>query len=124
MWGLFTQFNLKVYIYAIIKLLTKIMLKTKLSIILLIFFFLIGCQTVKKKTDEILDKENKKLSEFIGKSSIELNKSLGEPDENFKNESGNFVFVYKNKKYGILCERSFEINSQSIVIGFVSKGCF
>ncbi len=100
------------------------MLKTKLSIILLIFFFLIGCQTVKKKTDEIVDKENKKLSEFIGRSSTELNKSLGEPDENFKNESGNFVFVYKIKKYGILCERSFEINSQSIVIGFVSKGCF
>ena len=124
MWRLFTQFNLKVYIYAIIKLLTKIMLKTKLLIILLTFFFLISCQTVKKKTDEIVDKENKKLSEFIGKLSIELNKSLGEPDENFKNESGNFVFVYKNKKYGILCERSFEINSQSIVIGFVSKGCF
>ena len=100
------------------------MIKFKLLVILLTFFFIIGCQTVKKKTDEIVDKENKKLSEFIGKLSIELNKSLGEPDENFKNESGNFVFVYKNKKYGILCERSFEINSQSIVIGFVSKGCF
>ena len=28
------------------------------------------------------------------------------------------------KKYGISCKRSFEVNSNSIVIGFVSKGCF
>ena len=49
---------------------------------------------------------------------------LGKPDEDYKNENGNFEFVYKNKKYGILCERKFEINPSSVVIGFVSKGCF
>ena len=33
-------------------------------------------------------------------------------------------FVYNTKKYGIPCERRFEIDSNSIVIGFVSNGCF
>ena len=53
-----------------------------------------------------------------------LSKNLGEPDESFKNEIGNFIFIYNTKKYGISCKRSFEVNSNSIVIGFVSKGCF
>ena len=50
--------------------------------------------------------------------------NLGKPDEDFKNEKGNLQFVYNTKKYGIPCERRFEINSSSIVIGFVSNGCF
>ena len=41
-----------------------------------------------------------------------------------KNEEGNLELVYKTNKYGITCERRFEINSDSIIIGFVSKGCF
>ena len=83
-----------------------------------------GCQTIKQKTDEIVEKENQKLGKFIGKSSNELQIDLGKPDEDFKNEKGNLVFVYNTKKYGILCERRFEIDSNSIVIGFVSNGCF
>ena len=82
-----------------------------------------GCQTVKNKTDAIIDKENKKLSEYIGKSSNELRLDLGKPDEDYKNEKGNFELVYKTKKYGIPCERRFEINTDSVVIGFISKGC-
>ena len=31
---------------------------------------------------------------------------------------------YTTKMYGIPCDRRFEINSNSIVIGFVSNGCF
>ena len=83
-----------------------------------------GCQTIKKKTDNIVKKENKELSKFIGKTSDELQISLGKPDEDFKNEKGNLEFVYNTKKYGILCERRFEIDSNAIVIGFVSNGCF
>ena len=49
---------------------------------------------------------------------------LGDPSEDFKNEKGNSVLVYNTKKYGIPCERRFELNSNSIVIGFVSNGCF
>ena len=92
--------------------------------LILLLFLLSGCQTVKNKTDEIVEKENKKLSKYIGKSSNELRLNLGEPDEDYKNEKGNLEFVYKTKKYGISCERRFELNPNSVVIGFVSNGCF
>ena len=99
----------------------------KLKFIFISLFFLSlfsGCQTIKDKTDKIVEKENTKLSQFIGKSSSNLQIELGKPDEDFKNENGNLQFVYNTKKYGILCERRFEIDSNSIVIGFVSNGCF
>ena len=83
-----------------------------------------GCQAVKEKTDKIVEKENEKLSEFIGKSASKLQMELGKPDEDFKNAKGNFEFVYNTKKYLIPCERRFEINSKNIVVGFVSNGCF
>jgi len=83
-----------------------------------------GCETIKKKSDEIVEKENAKLSQYIGKTSTELQMDLGKPDEDFRNEKGNFELLYKTKKYGIPCERKFEIDSKSIVIGFVSNGCF
>jgi len=83
-----------------------------------------ACQTIKEKTDSIVEKENLELSKFIGKSSNELQKGLGEPDEDYRNEKGNLIFVFNSKKYGIPCERRFEIDSDLIVIGFVSNGCF
>tara|TARA_B100001094_G_C17843947_1_gene629321 strand:+ start:250 stop:555 length:306 start_codon:yes stop_codon:yes gene_type:complete len=99
----------------------------KLSFLILFLsslFFFSGCATVKKKTDAIVEKENEKLSKYIGKSSTEVRLDLGKPDESYKNENGNFELVYKTKKYGIPCERKFEINSNLIVVGFVSNGCF
>ena len=99
----------------------------KLKSIYFYFIFIIlitGCETIKKKTIAIVEKENQKLSKFIGKSSDELQVKLGKSDEDFKNEKGNLVLVYNTKKYGIPCERRFEINSNSIVVGFVSNGCF
>ena len=83
-----------------------------------------GCQTIKQKTDAIVEKENNKLSQYIGKTSSDLQMILGKPDEDFKNEKGNLEFVYNTKKYLIPCERRFEIDPNSIVIGFVSNGCF
>ena len=85
---------------------------------------LLSCQTIKEKTDNIVEKENQKLSKYIGKSVSHLQIDLGKPDEDFKNEKNNLVLVYNTRKYGIPCERRFEINSKSIVIGFVSNGCF
>ena len=92
--------------------------------IIFLLFFLTNCQTIKQKTDAIVEKENKRLIKFIGKSSNDLQIDLGKPDEDFKNEKGNLVLVYNTKKYGIPCERRFEVNSKLIVIGFVSNGCF
>ena len=83
-----------------------------------------ACQTVQEKTDKIVEQENKRLGKYIGQLSSELKIDLGNPDEDFKNEKGNQVLVYKTKKYGIPCERKFEISSEDMVIGFVSKGCF
>ncbi|WP_415320679.1 hypothetical protein ABXT63_06080 [Candidatus Pelagibacter sp. Uisw_092] len=99
----------------------------KLKFIFISLFFLTiitGCQTIKNKTDSIVEKENTKLSEYIGKTSTNLQMDLGKPDEDFKNEKGNLELVYNTKKYGILCERRFEVDSNSLVIGFVSNGCF
>ena len=99
--------------------------KLKLSLITFIMFVMTaGCQTIKEKTDAIVEKENEKLSKYIGKSSSILQMDLGKPDEDFRNEKGNLEFVYNTKKYGISCERRFEINSDSMVVGFVSNGCF
>ena len=92
--------------------------------IIFLLIFLTSCQTIKDKTDAIVEKENTKLSEYIGKTSSNLQMDLGKPDEDFKNETGNLELIYNTKKYGILCERRFEVDSNSIVIGFVSNGCF
>ena len=94
------------------------------SLIIVSIFIISGCQTVKNKTDAIVEKENQKLSKYIGKSLNELRLDLGIPDEDYNNEKGNLELVYKTKKYGISCERRFEIDKNLIVIGFVSNGCF
>ena len=99
----------------------------KLKFIFISLFFLTlvnGCQTIKNKTDAIVEKENVKLSEYIGKTSNNLQMEFGKPDEDFKNDKGNLELIYNTKKYGILCERRFEVDSNSIVIGFISNGCF
>jgi len=92
--------------------------------IIFLLIFLTSCQTIKQKTDDIVEKENSKLSQYIGKTISNLQMDLGKPDENFKNEKGNLELVYNSKKYLVPCERRFEIDSNSIVIGFVSNGCF
>ena len=97
----------------------------KLIVLLLSFFLMVtACQTVQEKTDKIVEQENKRLGKYIGQLSSELKIDLGNPDDDFKNEKGNQVLVYKTKKYGISCERKFEVDTNSVVIGFSSKGCF
>ena len=92
--------------------------------LIFLLIFLANCETIKKKTDAIVEKENNKLSQYIGNTSNNLQMDLGKPDEDFKNEKGNLEFVYNTKKYLIPCERRFEIDPNSIVIGFISNGCF
>tara|TARA_B100000767_G_C19451866_1_gene404395 strand:- start:170 stop:475 length:306 start_codon:yes stop_codon:yes gene_type:complete len=101
-----------------------------MNILKFIFFSLVfftifsGCQTIKNKADAIVEKENTKLSKYIGKPLSNLKVDLGKPDEDFKNERGNTELVYNSKKYLVPCERRFEVDSNSTVIGFVSNGCF
>ena len=92
-------------------------------IIISIFLIFSGCQTIKEKSDAVAEKENKKYGQFVGKEINELKIELGNPTEDYVNEVGNKVFVYKTKKYGITCERKFEINKNNIIESFTSSGC-
>ena len=40
------------------------------------------------------------------------------------NDIGNEVLIYKTKKYGVPCERRFEVNASGTIIAFSSSGCF
>ena len=94
-----------------------------LIIIFSILFLVTGCQTIKKKSDEVAEKENERFGKFVGKQVNELRLELGAPTEDFVNELGNETLVYKTKKYGIPCERKFEINATGTIVGFTSSGC-
>ncbi len=93
--------------------------------LLITFVFLFnGCETIKNKSDEIVKKENEKLSQFIGQPVSELKIVMGNPNSEAKSETGSKLLIYTTKKYGIACERKFEIDNNEMVIGFISKGCF
>ena len=96
--------------------------KTALSILIISILFS-GCQTIKKKSDEVAERENEKFGLFVGKEVSEMRLELGAPTEDFINENGNEMLVYKTKKYGIPCERKFEVNASGIIVGFSSSGC-
>ena len=98
-------------------------LKKYILIIPFLFIILTGCQTIKDKSDEVAERENEKFGQFVGKAVNEMRLELGAPDEDFINELGNEILVYKTKKYGIPCERKFEINASGLIIGFNSSGC-
>ena len=99
-------------------------MKAKIIIILFSVLLMVsGCQTIKKKSDEIAEKENERFGQFLGKQVTELKMDLGSPTEDYINEIGNETLVYKTKKYGIPCERKFEINTGGTIVGFTSSGC-
>ena len=58
-----------------------------------------GCQTIKKKSDEVAERENEKFGLFVGKSVTEMRIELGAPKEDYIGENGNETLVYKTKKY-------------------------
>ena len=92
--------------------------------LLILILSVTGCETIKKKSDDIVKKENEKLSQFIGQPVSELKIVMGKPNSISKSETGSKILIYNTKKYGILCERKFEIDINEMVIGFNSKGCF
>ena len=99
----------------------------KITFLILSLSFLIlasGCKTIQNKSDEIVKKENKKLTKFIGQPISELKIVIGSPDDTMQSETGTTIMIYKTKKYGISCVRKFEIDNNEMVIGFRSKGCF
>ena len=97
-------------------------MKLFLSIFLVIL--LSGCQTIENKSQEIGKKEVKEISKFIQQPESELKIVMGEPDEIKYDDKGSKFFIYKKKKYGITCERKFEIDQSKMIIGVSSRGCF
>ena len=95
-----------------------------ISTFLVIFLFLVGCQTIERKSQSTIKKEYEKLSKFLQQPESELKIVLGEPDETKYDDQGSKYLIYKKKKYSITCERKFEIDQNKMVVGFTSKGCF
>ena len=95
------------------------------TIFLITFLFVIsGCQTIEKKSQSAIKKENEKLSKFLQQPESELKIVMGEPDSIIKDDKGSTLLVYTKKKYNITCERKFEIDQNKMIVGFTSKGCF
>ena len=65
--------------------------------LIVIFLIISNCSTVKNKTDEIVKKENEKLSQFIGKSSKELKIEMGIPDSEELSDTGKKSLYIKLK---------------------------
>ena len=85
--------------------------------LLITFVFLFtGCETIKKKSDEIVKKENKKLSQFIGQPISELKIVMGNPDSEVKSETGLKILIYTTKKYGIPCKTKYNSHFPSCSI--------
>ena len=100
-------------------------MKIRFAITLIsILFLTVGCQTIQNKTDEVVEKENKKYGLFVGGDVNKMRLELGAPSEDIINNIGNEVLIYKTKKYGVPCERKFEVNASGTIIAFSSSGCF
>ena len=96
----------------------------KLFITILLACFLFGCQTIENKADKIGKKEIEEMSKFLQQPESELKIAMGEPDEITYDAKGSKFFIYKKKKYGITCEKKFEIDENKMVIAGSSSGCF
>ena len=75
-------------------------------------FIFSGCQTIKEKSDAIAEKENREYGKLVGKEMNDLKIELGNPTEDYIDESGNKVFIYKTKKY--ICSTKDEQNRKKI----------
>ena len=96
----------------------------KLLFSILLVFLLFGCQTIENKAEKIGKKEIKEISKFLQQPESELKIAMGEPDQTVFDENGSKFFIYKKKKYGITCEKKFEIDQNKMIIGVSSRGCF
>jgi hypothetical protein len=96
----------------------------KIIFSIILVFLLNSCQTIENKSQDIIKKENEKLSKFLQQPESDLKIVMGKPDEIIHNEKGEKFLIYIKKKYNITCERKFEIDKNKMVVGFTSKGCF
>ena len=96
----------------------------KLFFSILLVFLLFGCQTIENKANKIGKKEIKEITKFLQQPESELKIEMGEPDEIVHDDKGAKFYVYKKKKYGITCEKKFEIDQNKMIVGVSGRGCF
>ena len=96
----------------------------KLYLSILLVFLLSSCQSIENKTDKIGKKEIKEIGKFLQQPESELKIEMGEPDEVKHDEKGSKFYIYKKKKYGITCEKKFEIDQNKMIVAVSSRGCF
>ena len=96
----------------------------KLFFSTLLALLVFSCQAIEEKTDKIGKKEIKEISKFLQQPESELKIAMGEPDEVKQDEKGSKFFIYKKKRYGITCEKKFEIDQNRMIVGVSSRGCF
>ena len=111
------------YVYNIYDILYWVV-SMKFFFIVSLIFLITGCKTIEKKTDEIGKREIKELSKFLQQPESELKIEMGHPDEIILSEKGSKFYIYKKKKYGIICEKKFEIDKNNMITGVSSRGCF
>ena len=66
-----------------------------------------------------MDKKTVTTISYLSRLKIDNDK-----EEKIINDLGNEVLIYKTKKYGVPCERKFEVNAGGTIIAFSSSGCF
>ncbi len=96
----------------------------KLLFSVLLVILLSSCQTIENKADKIGKKEIKEISKFLQQPESELKIAMGEPTEITHDAKGSKYFIYKKKKYGITCEKKFEIDKNKMIVAVSSRGCF
>ena len=98
--------------------------RMKLLFSILLVFFLTSCQTIENKADKIGKREIKEITKFLQQPESELKMEMGQPDKINYDEKGSKFYIYKKKKYGITCEKKFEIDQNKMVVAVSSRGCF
>ena len=97
----------------------------KKYLFLILIIILCSCQTVSKKIDENVQKEERELSKLLNSSEDELKIEMGKPDKIiFKEGNRNRFYIYKSEKFKIKCERIFEIDQNNMIVAVSSRGCF
>ena len=98
--------------------------RMKLLFTILLVFLISSCKTIENKTDEIGKREIQEVSKFLQQPESELKIEMGQPDKIIRDEKGSKFYIYKKKKYGITCEKKFEIDENNMITGVSSRGCF
>ena len=80
------------------------------TIFLISFLFVIsGCQTIEKKSQSVIKKENEKLSKFLQQPESELKIVMGEPDSIIKDDKGSTFLVYTKKNIASLVKENLKL---------------